>query len=162
MILTEISMFREPRRINRTLSEDHIEDILEKGLYGVLATTGVDGYPYATPLSYIYHDGKIYFHCAPTGLKMENILHCDKVSFTVVTDVETLPGQFSTKYRSVILFGRARNVEGSEKDTALEKIIEKYAPDFIRQGALYIRGKKEITSIIGIEIEHKTAKGRLE
>lgn len=155
-------MFREPRRKNRTLPEEHIEEILKEGLYGVLATTGVDGYPYATPLSYIYHNGKIYFHCAPSGMKMENISNCDKVSFTVVTDVETLPNQFSTKYRSVVLFGRAKVIEGSEKDAALEEIIEKYAPDFIDQGQLYIKGKKEITSIIGIEIEHKTAKGRLE
>jgi len=155
-------MFREPRRKNRTLPEEHIEEILEEGLYGVLATTGVDGYPYATPLSYIYHNGKIYFHCAPSGMKMENISNCDKVSFTVVTDVETLPNQFSTKYRSVVLFGRAKVIEGSEKDAALEKIIEKYAPDFISQGQLYIKGKKEITSIIGIEIEYQTAKGRLE
>lgn len=162
MMYEEILMFREPRRKNRTLPEEHMEEILEKGLYGVLATTGVDGYPYATPLSYTYHNGKIYFHCAHTGLKMENMEHSDKVSFTVVTDVETLPGQFSTKYRSVILFGRAKIVEGSEKDVALEKIIEKYAPDFISQGQLYIRGKKDITSIVGIEIDHKTAKGRLE
>jgi len=154
-------MFREPRRINRTLSEEHMEEILEKGLYGVLATTGVDGYPYATPLSYIYHSGKIYFHCAHTGLKMENIAHCDKVSFTVVTDVETLPDQFSTKYRSVVLFGSAHIVEGSEKDSALEKIIQKYAPDFTEKGKVYIRGKKDMTSIVGIEIMHKSAKGRL-
>ncbi|MFH5837080.1 pyridoxamine 5'-phosphate oxidase family protein [Proteiniclasticum sp. C24MP] len=155
-------MFREPRRKNRTLPEEHIEEILKEGLYGVLATTGVDGYPYATPLSYIYHNGKIYFHCAPSGMKMENISNCDKVSFTVVTDVETLPNQFSTRYRSVVLFGRAKVIEGSEKDAALEEIIEKYAPDFIDQGQLYIKGKKEITSIIGIEIEYQTAKGRLE
>ncbi|MBO1266294.1 pyridoxamine 5'-phosphate oxidase family protein [Proteiniclasticum sp. SCR006] len=155
-------MFREPKRKNRTLPEEHIEEILNEGLYGVLATTGVDGYPYATPLSYIYHNGKIYFHCAPSGMKMENISNCDKVSFTVVTDVETLPNQFSTKYRSVVLFGRAKVIEGSEKDAALEEIIEKYAPDFIDQGQLYIKGKKEITSIIGIEIEYQTAKGRLE
>lgn len=155
-------MFREPKRKNRTLPEEHIEAILKEGLYGVLATTGVDGYPYATPLSYIYHNGKIYFHCAPSGMKMENISNCDKVSFTVVTDVETLPNQFSTKYRSVVLFGRAKVIEGSEKDATLEKIIEKYAPDLIDQGQLYIKGKKEITSIIGIEIEYQTAKGRLE
>ncbi len=154
-------MFREPRRQNRTLPEKHIKGILEKGIYGVLATTGADGYPYATPLSYVYHDNKIYFHCGPKGLKMENIKKNNKVSFTVVTDVETLPNEFSTKYQSVVLFGTAKVIEGTEKDAVLEKIILKYAPEFTKQGTLYIKGKKDSTTIIGIEIEHQTAKGRL-
>ncbi len=154
-------MFREPRRENRTLPEDYIEEILKKGIYGVLATTGTDGYPYATPLSYIYHNNKIYFHCAHTGLKIENINRNNKVSFTVVTDVETLPNQFSTKYQSVILFGRAEFIEGAEKDEVLTEIIRKYAPDFTREGKAYITGKKDMTSIIGIDIEHQSAKGRL-
>jgi uncharacterized protein len=155
-------MFREPRSENRTLAEESIKEILEKGLYGVLATTGTDGYPYATPLSYIYHDGKIYFHSAHTGLKMENIRRNSKVSFTVVTDVETLPNQFSTKYQSIILFGIAKIIEGAEKDTVLKEIILKYAPDFTEEGKAYIKSKKDMTSIVGIEIEHQSAKGRLK
>ena len=155
-------MFHEPRRKNRILPEEHIDEILEKGLYGVLATTGAEGYPYATPLSYVYHSGRIYFHCATKGLMLDNIAQCPKVSFTVVTDVDTLPEKFSTRYRSVVLFGRARLVEGIEKDTVLMKIILKYSPGFIEQGQAYIAGKKEITTIIGIDIEHKTAKGRLK
>ena len=60
-------MFREMRRKKQNLSNDKITDILHRGTSGVLAVFGDDGYPYAVPLSYVYHDSKIYFHCAKTG-----------------------------------------------------------------------------------------------
>ena len=41
----------------------------ENGTSGVLAVAGDDGYPYTVPLSYVYHDSKIYFHAAKSGLK---------------------------------------------------------------------------------------------
>ncbi len=155
-------MFREVRRKNRELPEEYIERILAKGEYGVLGTQCEDGFPYVTPMSYVYLNDKIYFHCAQEGLKTDNILYNDKVSFTVVTDVETLPDKFSTRYQSVVIFGTAKSINGEEKDKVLSEIINKYAHAFSEEGKIYIRNKKEQTEIIGIDILHRSAKGRLE
>lgn len=155
-------MFREVRRKNRELPEEYIERILEKGEYGVLGTQCEDGFPYVTPMSYIYFNGKIYFHSAKEGLKTDNIRFNDKVSFTVVTDVETLPEKFSTRYQSVVLFGTAKSIEGQEKDAVLSEIISKYAHAFPEEGKIYIEKLKARTEIIGIDILHRSAKGRLE
>ncbi len=155
-------MFREVRRKNRELPQEYIDLILEKGEYGVLGTQCEDGFPYVTPMSYVYLNDKIYFHCAQEGLKTDNIRYNDKVSFTVVTDVETLPDKFSTRYQSVVIFGTAKSITGQEKDDVLSEIINKYAHAFPEEGKIYIKSKKDRTEIIGIDILHCSAKGRLD
>ena len=55
-------MFREMRRKRQVLSRERAEEVLRRNTNGVLAVQGDDGYPYAVPLSYVYHNGKIYFH----------------------------------------------------------------------------------------------------
>lgn len=155
-------MFREVRRKNRELPHEYIDMILHKGEYGVLGTQCEDGFPYVTPMSYVYLHDKIYFHCAKEGLKTDNINHNDKVSFTVVTDVEALPEKFSTRYQSVVLFGKAKSIEGKEKDDVLFEIIRKYAHAFPEEGKAYIEKLKDHTVIMGIDILHRSAKGRLE
>ncbi len=66
-------MFREMRRKRQALSAQECIALLEKGSSGVLALEGDGGYTYAVPLSYLYEDNKIYFHCAKTGHKLDAI-----------------------------------------------------------------------------------------
>ena len=55
-------MFREMRRKKQMLSYEKCLEILKESSSGVLAVFGDNGYPYAVPLSYVFIDGKIYFH----------------------------------------------------------------------------------------------------
>lgn len=156
----DVYMFEKMRRSERKLTEDETKDILATGEYGVISTVGEDGYPYGVPVNYVYTNGKIYFHCAiGAGHKLDNIKNCDKVCFTVVGKTELLPEQFSTKYESVIAFGTAKEVV-TEKQQVLEKLIEKYAPEYIEPGAQYISSAIDKTGIIEIEIENITGKAR--
>ena len=77
-------MFREMRRKRQLLPQEQALEILENNTSGVLALSGDGGYPYAVPMSYVYNDGKIYFHCAKAGHKIDAIRSCDKASFCVV------------------------------------------------------------------------------
>ena len=77
-------MFREMRRNRQILTQAECEAILAACTNGVLAVSGDDGYPYAVPLSYVYRDNKIFFHCAKTGHKLDAIARNEKVSFCVV------------------------------------------------------------------------------
>lgn len=54
-------MFREMRRKKQVLSVEENIQILNHGTSGVLAVSGDNDYPYAVPLSYVYHDNKIFF-----------------------------------------------------------------------------------------------------
>ena len=87
-------MFREMRRKRQQLSPEETEAILSRRTNGVLAVLGDEGYPYAVPLSYVWHDGRIYFHCAKSGHKLDAIRACDKVCFTVVDKDDVIPEEF--------------------------------------------------------------------
>lgn len=155
-------MFREISNKKKVLPAEEAEEILVSGEEGVLATVGEDGYPYAVPLNYVYHNGSIYFHCALKGHKLDNIAFSSKVSFCVYVDTELLPSKFSTKFRSVVIFGRAEEVEGDEKEDALLALVHRFSPDHVPAGEKYIRNDMDKTRVIKINIEHKTAKGRVK
>lgn len=155
-----VKMFKEMRRKDRVIDQLEIKEVLEKGKYGFLSTIGDNGYPYVVPLSYIYYNNHIYFHCATEGQKLDHIRQNNKVSFCVVTDTEVLPDKFTTKYKSVIVFGEASEVEENSKEEILFKIIEKYSPAFLIEGKTYIENAKDKTKIIKIEIQNVTGKGR--
>jgi nitroimidazol reductase NimA-like FMN-containing flavoprotein (pyridoxamine 5'-phosphate oxidase superfamily) len=76
--------FRAMRRKRQQLSEDESISILKKATSGTLALIGDGGYPYAVPISYVYADGRLYFHSALTGHKVDAIRACDKASFCVI------------------------------------------------------------------------------
>jgi len=153
-------MFREMRRQDRKTDNEKAAAILAAGEYGILSTVGDNGYAYGVPLSYAYSNGSIYFHCAPEGHKLDNIKHNDKVSFCVVGATEVLPGDFSTKYESVIVFGKASEVYDDEKEEAHMAILKKYSSEFMEKGIKYIAGSVSKAKVIKIEIEHMTGKAK--
>lgn len=128
-------MFRRMRREKQMLSLEECVSILEKATSGVLALSGDDGYPYAVPLSYVYEKsesdyGKIYFHCAVEGHKIDAVKNCGKASFCVVAQDDVIPLEYSTRYKSVIAFGHVRIIEDdTEKRRTIEMLGKRYAPN---------------------------------
>lgn len=157
-------MFREMRRKNQALTEEEIIKILSNGTAGVLAVDGDGGYPYAVPLSYVYHNGKIFFHCAKSGHKLDAIRRNPRVSFCVVGQDQVMPQEYTTYFRSVIAFGKARILEtDAEKWAALRLLAEKYYPEASAQehdGA--IRNDYAPVCIVELIVEHMTGKEAIE
>ncbi|WP_461207302.1 pyridoxamine 5'-phosphate oxidase family protein [Clostridium sp. DL1XJH146] len=151
-------MFKEMRRIEKKLTEKESLKILENGEYGVLSMIDINGYAYGVPLSYTFLDNSIYFHCANSGSKLNNLKENNKVSFCVVGDTEILPNKFTTKYESVIAFGKTNIVLGDEKEKVLFSIIEKYSNNFLKEGTAYINRAISKTTLIKISIDHITGK----
>lgn len=79
-----MTWFRDMRRKRQQLSNEESIAILEKATAGTLALLGDDDYPYAVPISYVYHEGKLYFHSALSGHKVDAIRKCEKASFCVM------------------------------------------------------------------------------
>jgi len=156
-------MFREMRRKKQVLKKKDVIHILENASSGVLAVQGDDGYPYAVPMSYIYHDHKIYFHSAKSGHKIDAIMKDDKVSFTVTGQDEIIPNEFTTYFSSVIVFGRARIVENKEeKMTSLKILSNKYSPNLEKETEIEIGKSFDHLMMVAIEIEHMTGKEAIE
>lgn len=123
-------MFRELRRKRQALSRADCDAVLARGSCGVLALSGDEGYPYAVPISYVYAEGKLFFHCARSGHKLDAIAGNDKVSFCVVDQNQIVPEEYTTYFRSVIVFGRMRVLEDEgERRAAIERLAVKYAPE---------------------------------
>lgn len=110
-----------------------IRTLLESCTIGRLATTDVHGYPYVTPVNYVFWNNRIYFHSAPEGEKIENIRRDNRVCFQVdiplaYVDLKFRSGQEPCRlhqlYQSVIIRGRARFVENvQEKTAALNALV---------------------------------------
>jgi nitroimidazol reductase NimA-like FMN-containing flavoprotein (pyridoxamine 5'-phosphate oxidase superfamily) len=155
-------MERGMRRKDRAVGESETLELLGRGQYGVLATVGEEGAPYAVPLSYVFHEGKIYFHCAPTGRKIDNLRYQPKVGFTVVGKVEAVfENNFSSHYESAMVFGTASEVVvEKEKHAALHRLAEKYLPAHLDKADAYIERAFPDVAVYAIEIERTSGKAR--
>ena len=152
-------MFRELRRHEKRMPEDAAKKILAETEYGTLATMGQDGYPYATPLNFVYHENAIYFHTATAGHKLDNIEFIPRVCFSVVGYHKLLADKFDTEYDSVTVFGSAgRVVDAMERRQALLLLVEKYSNSWRQQGLEYIDGGSCTAAICKIQIQHITGK----
>ena len=155
-------MFREMRRNKQALTAEEIAEILKRNTSGVLAVNGDGGYPYAVPLSYVYLDSKLYFHCAGTGHKLDSILRDDKVSFCVIDQDQVVGEEYTTYFRSVVAFGQARVLEGAEKLRPLVELCEKYYPGHLEQTRQKAEHALKNVSIVEVTIEYMTGKTAME
>lgn len=148
-------MFRPMRRAAQELSREETEAILARGTAGVLALQGDDGYPYAVPMSYLYADGCLWFHCGTEGHRMDSIARSEKASFCVIDRDEVIPQENTTYYRSVIAFGRIERV--TEADDRLRGHLlftRRYNPGYDS-----VRGEQPGNVVmLRMRIEHMTGK----
>lgn len=157
--MAEHKEFEEMRRKDRLLGSGETEAILKNAEYGILATVCEDGYPYALPISFVYEDGRLYFHHSISGGQLgRNLKPGSKACFTTVGNTEVLSSQFATLYESVIAFGRV--CECGEKIPALMKIIAKYSPEFLEAGQIYAEKAMDKVQIYEMTIDHVTGKAR--
>ena len=137
---------------------------------------GDNDYPYAVPISYVYHDGKLYFHSALAGHKVDAIRKCDKASFCVIEQDDVQPEKYTTFFRSVIAFGRIHIIEDEggthdvdnivggyhEKLKAARMLGNRYNPN--QDEALQKEIESGLSRMLAIrfDIEHLTGKEAIE
>ena len=103
---------------------------MAKAPRGVLSVTGDNGYPYGLPVNFIFIDGKICFHCAREGHKLDAIRKDGRVCFTVLSEPVKHPGEWWNCFTSVICFGRASEVtDEARRDVLLRALGAKYFPE---------------------------------
>ena len=110
-------MFRKMRRFKQQITNEECIEILKNEPRGVLSVLGDDGYPYGMPMDHWYSeaDGKLYFHGAKEGHKIDAIMACDKVSYCVMDKGFRKENDWALNIRSVIVFGRMKIVTDEEK-----------------------------------------------
>ncbi len=153
-------MFREMRRYKQQIDEEECIEILKEEKRGVLSVLGDDGYPYGLPMNHWYNeeDGKIYFHGAKVGHKIDALKNCDKVSFCVYDKGYRKDGQWSLNIRSVVIFGRIRFVEDEDKAVEIcSKLCRKFTDDeeYLRQE---LKGSLAHMQCLELTVDHMTGK----
>lgn len=139
-----------------------MEELLTNALVGRLGTCS-DNIPYITPVNFVYDQNKIYFHSALEGRKIVNIKSNSNICFEIDQLISIIPGTdrpcaSTTEYKSIIIFGKIKIVTDIEEKTfALNKLIEKYAPQSQRlsQSSGAIIGR---TGVLAIEVKEIAAK----
>lgn len=110
-------MFRGMRRYKQELTKEECINILINEPRGILSVLGDDGYPYGMVMNHWYNtkDGKLYFHCAKEGHKIDAIKACDKVSYCVHDEGFRKEGEWALNIKSIIVFGRIRIIKDEAK-----------------------------------------------
>ena len=155
--------FRDMRRKRQQLSNEESIAILEKATAGTLALLGDNDYPYAVPISYVYHEGKIYFHSALAGHKVDAIRKCDKASFCVIEQDDVQPKKYTTFFRSVIAFGRIHIIEDDQEKSEKARMLgNRYNPN--DEESLRQEMEKGFSRMLMIrfDIDHLTGKEAIE
>lgn len=115
-------------------SQTEIEQILGEETLGFLGVAK-EGQPYVVPLNYAYMDGRILFHCALTGKKLEYLEANPHVCFTVGRQSGEVRAHGECDpchpdYDSAICYGTARAVTDiDERTKLLNEFNRRYDPD---------------------------------
>ena len=158
-----MSEFRQMRRKRQQLTQEESIVILQKATAGTLALLGDDDYPYAVPISYVYNEGKLYFHSALNGHKVDAIRKYDKASFCVIEQDDVQPEKYTTFFRSVIAFGRIHIVEDEKEKLEIVRLLgNRYNPN--QDDALQKEIESGLSRLLAIrfDIEHLTGKEAIE
>ena len=157
-------MFREMRRKKQKLTEKQCIDILKRAKTATLALHGDDGYPYAFPINYFYEpeSGKIYFHGAKSGHKIDAIKNNSKVSISIIDQEDVIEEELTTYFRSIILFGKAKILQDDDEIyQAVNALGLKYCNDEVAVEKEIQREWKDLCCV-EITIEHLTGKQAIE
>ena len=153
-------MFREMLRKKQQLTQEECLAILKKEPRGVLSVLGDDGYPYGMPMNHFYceQDGKLYFHGAKSGHKIDAMKRHDKASFCVYDQGARREDEWFLRIRSVIVYGRIEFIEDRAKTYEISRLLSyKFTSDkaYIEEE---IRRSGPGTLLFALVPEHMTGK----
>jgi nitroimidazol reductase NimA-like FMN-containing flavoprotein (pyridoxamine 5'-phosphate oxidase superfamily) len=152
----------DPKEMVRILSATNI---------GRLATVDAEGYPYITPVNFIFHEGGVYFHCASEGEKLSNLIRDPRVCFEadvplayleVAFNPERNPCRTHQLYHCVIIRGTARVIpDGELKTTVLNALVAKHEGNRTFPAVTADSADYKACRVIAIKPEKMTAKSDL-
>ena len=151
-------MFRPMRRIKQQLSEEESLDVLKRAKRGVLSVIGDDGWPYGMYLNPHFENGRIFFHGAKAGHKIDAMKKDARASFTVIDDGVKDEGGWAYTFKSIVIFGRVEFVEDQNEAVEIcRRLARRFNPseadieDEIRRAAAHVQ-------VFALVPEHITGK----
>lgn len=152
--------FRPMRRSGQQISEAECLRILREEKRGVLSMMGENGYPYGIPMDHWYDpdSGKICFHCAKAGHRLDAIAGCGRVSYCVYDAGYRREGEWALNVNSVVAFGRISLVTEEERARKIcTELCRKFTEDeeYLRRE---LRNALPRVQCLELTIDHMTGK----
>ena len=153
-------MFRKMRRSPQALSREEMIDLLKTETRGVMSVHGDDGYPYGVPINHFYNDedGKLYFHGAKFGHRVDAVKRDPKVSYCVYGGEYKDEGDWAYRVKSVIVFGRAELIEDTAEIERISRLLCEKFPGPQEYVEKEIEKDTKNTLLIAIKIEDMNGK----
>jgi nitroimidazol reductase NimA-like FMN-containing flavoprotein (pyridoxamine 5'-phosphate oxidase superfamily) len=152
---------RHPER--GAYEREQIDAILDEALYCHVGFV-VDGQPYVIPTIHARLDDIVYVHGSPASRMLRTLAGSVDICVTVtLLDGLVLARSVynhSMNYRSAVVLGRARSVDGDEKLRALEAIVEHVVPGRWRDARLPTEKELAGTSVLALGLDEASAKIR--
>ena len=152
--------FRKMRSWKQELGKEECVEILKNEPRGVLSVLGENGYPYGIPMDHWYDEkeGKLYFHGAKTGHKIDAIAKNDKVSYCVFDQGYRKEGEWALNIRSVVVFGKMQVVEDAEKIAEICTNISRKFTDDETYAVRELASSGKAVCCLELTPEHMTGK----
>ncbi|PKN28537.1 MAG: hypothetical protein CVU64_12790 [Deltaproteobacteria bacterium HGW-Deltaproteobacteria-21] len=151
--------------------EREIKRILNTATVGRIATIGSDGYPYVTPVNFVFHEGAVFFHSALAGEKLDNIARDSRVCFEMDIPLAYLEVSFNPEknpcrahqfYHSVVIRGKARIIDNGElKTQVLNALVGKHEGKRVFQPVTENSSDYDRCCVVEVKPERMTAKSDL-
>lgn len=150
---------RKPmRKADCQVDREGAMKILEQCEYLSIAMLNEDGSPYNVVVNSIYDQGKIYFHSANEGQKLDCIRHDPRVCITGFSGATTDSPNATTRYASVVVYGKASILE--DKERKIQLIRKKSVEHNVTEEKILsnLETYFDLMTIVEIEIEEITGK----
>ena len=153
-------MFRKMRRSPQALTHEECIDLLKSETRGVMSVIGDDGYPYGVPINHFYNeeDGKLYFHGAKFGHRVDAVKRDPKVSYCVYGQEYKKDGDWAYYVKSVICFGKAELIEERDEVEKISRLLCAKFPCTQEYVETEIEKDTKNTLLIAINIEDMNGK----
>lgn len=153
-------MFRNMQRAKQALSREECIAILKTEKRGVLSLIGDGGYPYGLPINHYYDekDGCLYFHSGRAGHKIDAFRKDERASFCVYTAGEKRGENWWLTVKSVIVFGRIREITDHTRALELSRALSCKFTNDAEYVEAEIRKSGPAVLCFALEIEAMTGK----
>ena len=151
-------MMRAMRKVDCQTTQEEAIRILQNLKYLSVALLNADGSPYNVVVDCVYDDGKIYFHSANEGQKLDCIRHDPRVCAVGYSGATSDAANSTTRYASVVIHGKAHILE--DKERKLDIIRKEAAARGVTPEKIdaTIAAYFDVMAMVEIEIEAITGK----
>jgi uncharacterized protein len=141
-----------------------VEEILDEAIVSHVGTVSLDGHPVVIPTLHARAGDWLYIHgsaASPTLRRAERAEICLTATLLDGLVLARSAVHHSVNYRSVVVFGQAEKIEGSEgKCEALEAFTEKLVPGRWGDARLPTAQELKGTAVLRVRLDEASAKVR--